>query len=236
MPNQTAFAELRDRFHHPHYLRHNARRLEHLASLQLPIRGRSVLEVGAGIGDLSSYFLDRDCRITITEPRKNSLEFLRNLYPNEDIRQLDLDVVAPDEVPAHEVVFCYGVLYHLADPENGLTVLSQATTRTLLLETCVTPGDKEQLIPIEEDANNPTEATAGRCWWPTRSWIHRRLCAQFPHVYQPMTQPAHPDFPLDWRDLKASTKLTRAIFIASRTPLQNPMLREELLEWHHPMS
>src|ERR1700689_3147468 len=32
------------------YLRHNARRLEHLASLRIPVAGMSVLEVGAGIG------------------------------------------------------------------------------------------------------------------------------------------------------------------------------------------
>ena len=30
-------------FHSHHYLRHNARRLEHLASLGLPVRGLSVL-------------------------------------------------------------------------------------------------------------------------------------------------------------------------------------------------
>ena len=51
-------------FHSWHYLRHNARRLEHLASLQIPIRGKSVLEIGAGIGDHSSYYLDRGCTVT----------------------------------------------------------------------------------------------------------------------------------------------------------------------------
>lgn len=47
-------------FHSYDYLRHNARRLEHLASLGLPITGRSVLEVGAGIGDHSHFYIDRE--------------------------------------------------------------------------------------------------------------------------------------------------------------------------------
>ena len=51
-------------FGNPADLRMNARRLEHLAGLGLPIAGRDVLEVGAGIGDLTSAFLDRGCQVT----------------------------------------------------------------------------------------------------------------------------------------------------------------------------
>ncbi len=38
------------------YRRHNSRRLEHLATLGLDLAGRKVLEVGAGIGDHTSFF------------------------------------------------------------------------------------------------------------------------------------------------------------------------------------
>ena len=61
-PSESAFRNFQ-------YLRMNARRLEHLASLGLPIAGREVLEVGAGIGDLTSFFLDRGCSVTAIEPR-----------------------------------------------------------------------------------------------------------------------------------------------------------------------
>lgn len=54
-------------FTNSHYQRINQRRLEHLASLHLPLENRSVLEVGAGIGDLTSFFLDRNCEVVITE-------------------------------------------------------------------------------------------------------------------------------------------------------------------------
>src|SRR5438045_3527021 len=56
-------------FHSWHYLRHTSRRLEHLASLSIPIFNTSVLEAGAGVGDHSHYYLDRGCQITITEAR-----------------------------------------------------------------------------------------------------------------------------------------------------------------------
>ena len=56
-------------FRDDRYLRHNARRLEHLASLGLDLLGKRVLEVGAGVGDHTGFFLDRDCSVLSTEPR-----------------------------------------------------------------------------------------------------------------------------------------------------------------------
>src|SRR6266540_6367515 len=78
-------------FHNHEYLRHNARRQEHLASLGIPVAGRSVLEVSAGIGDHSHYFLDRGCQLTITEAREENLRVLRRRYPSADIQRLDLE-------------------------------------------------------------------------------------------------------------------------------------------------
>jgi len=50
-PDPAAMEVALNDFHSVGYLRHNARRLEHLNSLGLDISGRSVLELGAGIGD-----------------------------------------------------------------------------------------------------------------------------------------------------------------------------------------
>jgi hypothetical protein len=50
------------------------------------------------------------------------------------------------------------------------------------------------------------------------------LRAEFPHVYLPATQPWHEEFPLDWSIPVAAAPYTRAIFIAARRPLDNPLL------------
>ena len=69
-----------------HYQRHNARRLEHLASLRLDLAGKRVLEVGAGIGDHTTFFLDRDCTVVATEPRpENCRVFAANLESSRRI-------------------------------------------------------------------------------------------------------------------------------------------------------
>src|SRR5262245_43859922 len=78
-------------FHSDHYLRHNARRLEHLASLRIPVAGLSVLEVGAGIGEHSHYYTDRGCQLTITEARQENLRLISQRYPNCTVRVLDME-------------------------------------------------------------------------------------------------------------------------------------------------
>jgi len=70
------------------YKRHNSRRQEHLASLGLDLTKQKVLEVGAGTGDHSSFFIDRSCDITITEARAPNLAVIKKNLPT-----LMLDIV-----------------------------------------------------------------------------------------------------------------------------------------------
>ena len=85
-------------FHTEFYRRHNARRQEHLATLGLDLSNKSVLEVGAGIGDHTTFFLDRGCNVLCTEPREENLDVIRRRFesdPRVAVEQLDLDAALP---------------------------------------------------------------------------------------------------------------------------------------------
>lgn len=217
-------------FHSHHYLRHNARRQEHLASLNIPVAGASVLEVGAGIGDHSNYFIDRGCRLTITEARQQNLKLLRERYPSTDVRHLDLDDPVPLENGPFDVVYCYGTLYHLSRPEAAIDYLGRCCAGMLLLETCVSFGDEVAVNSTPEDGRNPSQAVSGTGCRPTRPWVIRELKRHFEFVYLPRSQPNHEEFPVDWTcPDRHSAPLSRAVFVASRTPIDNPTLTDELL-------
>lgn len=219
-----------DSFHADHYLRHNARRLEHLASLRIPVAGMSVLEVGAGIGDHSHYYIDRGCKVTITEARTENLHCLRERYPDCSVRFLDMDAPSSVEGTPFDVVHCYGLLYHLNSPKQALSFLSQNTKGMLFLETCVSFGEDEKINLTSEKQSRPTQACSGTGCRPTRPWLFKELQRLFEHVYLPVTQPCHEEFPLDWSaPEKHKAILQRAVFIASRKPLENPMLTPSLV-------
>ena len=215
-------------FRSDHYTRHNARRLEHLASLRIPVAHRTVLEVGAGIGDHSHYYLDRGCSVVITEARAENLDYLRKRFPDGDVRHLDLE--APTELPdgPFDIVHCYGLLYHLGDPQGCLRFLARNTGSMLLLETCVSFGDDERINLVVED-DCPTQAASLAGCRPTRAWVFSRLKELFPYAYATTTQPNHEEFPLDWKAPDLSpTLLHRAVFVGSREPIENEFLSESL--------
>jgi hypothetical protein len=199
-----------------------------LASLGLDLAHQRVLEVGAGIGDHTSFFLDRGCTVVITEPQDQNATILRERYPENDVRQIDLNV-PPDDPIAADIVYCYGTLYHLTEPERALAWMARCATRLLLLETCVAAGDEDVLLEFDETPGLPENAVSGRGCRPTRPWLRRTLSEAFPYVYVPVTQPWHAEFPVDWsRPELPGAPLIRAVFVAARTMLASPALTTEL--------
>jgi Methyltransferase domain len=209
------------------YTRHNQRRQEHLASLGLDVFSKTVLETGAGVGDHTSFFLDRGCHVTITEPRAENLAMLRRRYPAQEVVALDLDNPTMEFGRSFEVVYCYGTLYHLSKPAIALEYLAKQCSGMTLLETCVSPGDSLAINVVAEPVRVRSQAFSGFGCRPTREWVFSELRRYFPHVYVPLTQPAHPEFPLDWSAVNGPA-LTRAVFVASREALSNPLLMESL--------
>lgn len=216
-------------FHSPPYLRHTARRLEHLASLGISVSDQTVLEVGAGVGDFSHYYLDRGCRVTITDARKSNLKYLRQRFPGENVQFLDLEDPVPLPNSPFDVVHCYGVLYHLAAPAVALEFLGGQCGRLLFLETRVSPGLDPSTTPFAEDPKTRSLSYSGTGCRPTRSWVFGELKKHFEFVYVPCTQPCLEDFPLDWEKPGLDPGSARAIFVASRDALENPVLSTELL-------
>jgi FkbM family methyltransferase len=220
-------------FHNVRYLRMNARRQEHLMSLGLPIRNKTVLEVGAGIGDLTSFFLDRGCTVTSIEPRPDNVDLFAaryaaaRLWPEDRLHVVQADVyhlARHGEVSPHSVLFCYGLLYHLDQPVAALDEMAASCSELLILETRVSYASGESIEYVKEDAADPTNSVSGQGCLPSRRWVYRQLSKRFEHVYMPLTQPAHEQFRLNWGLPEAPHGIHRAIFVASRRQIVNSVL------------
>lgn len=216
-----------------YYQRHNQRRQEHLASLCLPLSHKSVLEVGAGIGDHTSFFLDRQCQVVSTDGRRELLDLLQKRHANVTVFSWDIESPPPVEIPISQIVYAYGILYHTSSPLLALGYMASLCSEMLLLETCVSFGDEESVNLTGETINDPTQALRGTGCRPTRRWVFNALQALFPYVYLTKTQPCHEEFPVDWTCAKgeAPEGLTRSVFVASRAPLCNSNLSTVLLDY-----
>jgi SAM-dependent methyltransferase len=218
-----------------HYQRHNQRRLEHLSSLGLEFAGATVLEVGAGIGDHTSFFIDRGSRVVSTDAREENLKILRDRYPEIMTRNLNLD--DPDQTfnEVFDIVYCYGVLYHLKKPAEAIEFMSHSCRKMLLLETQVAFGNDDSNKPHGEDPKYPVASYEGRGCQPTRRWVYNQLKRHFEYVYLPITQPHHKEFLTDWTHPPLNQSVIRCVFIASRQKIMSDLLLDEIpmKQTHH---
>jgi len=225
-----------------HYVRHNMRRLEHLASLGLPLQNRTVLELGAGIGDHTLFYLDRGCSVVALEGREENVVTARKrmvriapIYSGNSAEFHSFDLEQPEAaerttpVAQADIVHCYGLLYHLKQPLPMLQWARGKCSDIMVVETAVSPGEKALLRTVMEDNTQASQALGEHGSRPTRAWVFNTLRRLFPYVYVPSTQPAHEEFPIDWRASQLDGKpLTRAVFIAALRPLGQHGLFERL--------
>lgn len=212
-----------------YYHRNTRRRLEHLASLNLDIWDKSVFEVGAGAGDHTDFFLDRNCKVVATEARQELLPIIRAKHGNRRVEIFQLDLNSPNEDYNEQfnIVYCYGLLYHLHDPESAIKYLADRCSGMALIATIVSYDQEKSITYAEEDPKFLLHSVSGTGCRPSRLWVYEELKKHFSHVYLPVTQPNYPQFPIDWTS-EGCEPLPQAIFIASRTSIENKLLVEEI--------
>lgn len=201
--------------------------LSWVTDLCRPHLGERVLEVGAGVGRLTGFFVERGCEIIATEGRpENVAEFARR-HPTIGARQADVEE-SLERLGRFDVVFCYGVLYHLESPLRALRNMAAVCDGLLLLETMVCDA-RLPLIRLEDETRAANQALAGVAHRPSPAWVVMAANrAGFDHVYGVAEPPNHPDFrfkPLGNLDTERDGALLRAVFIASRQPLESDRLQ-----------
>lgn len=214
-------------FFTPNALKINIARQDHLTSLGLDLKGKSVLEVGGGVGLHMELFEKLGCKVLSTDGRDENVAEIRRRYPHRAVRKFDLlDFDSYADIGKHDIVYCYGLLYHTPNPEGILQALSETCKEMILLETCVTPGDhlSQHLTREHDDADQALGYIGCR---PTRPWIMDRLRKFWGYAYTTRTQPRHPDFDLDWA-VPRSKILHRAVFVGCKHEIINASLVDVL--------
>jgi FkbM family methyltransferase len=215
-------------FDSPDALSINAARMAHLASLGLPLAGKTVLDLGSGVGHLAKSLLELGCQVTCVDGRPQNIAILRSRHPGIAAHVANVETDSLAAFGRFDIVFCYGLLYHLENPVAGLRNMAQACKDLLVLETVITDHSEPILRLLDEPPETWNQALGPLGNRPSPAFVALALTrAGFACVYAPNEPPHHPDFRFDWRgnlEFSRDGHLLRSIFIASRRPLQNPAL------------
>lgn len=218
-------------FNNLHYQKHNIARLNHLDKLGFDFNQKTVLEFGAGTGDHTYYLLIKGAKVFATDGRPELIDTIKSRFPVE-VANIDAEKETHrlSLLQKFDIIYCYGFLYHLSNPEEFLDAI-KGISDLLLLETCVSGDQMEDgIYLVNENSKNLTQALSGKGCRPTRNWIFKKLKQNYNFVYIPKSQPEHPEFPKDWNIsyYNSDYNLIRAIFIASNYRIENEKLQDYL--------
>ena len=196
----------------------NKSRIEHLDSLNLDLENKTVFETGCGgRGDFTKYLLSKNCEITLNDARENNILYLmKNIDKKLPYNTWDLNKSLPED-KKYDIIFSYGLLYHLYNPMEALRNLSNICTDMFIISTC-TNGKDDNIEYLKENGQN--QAYSNRGCRPGRNVIVNELRKYFEYVYVPINQPNHPEFPKKWPSKRGS----RFVLVASRNELNNEKL------------
>lgn len=225
-------------------LRLNSRRLELLGACGLaPVQER-VLDLGAGVGDLDSFFLDRGCEVVVTDAREQNLVSARADLANamegtDAARRLGFEVLHLERASGSGdrgrfgAVVCFGVLHLVERPAEAIAWAAAQARRVLLVDAVVTTGAGEAAHTVAAASGTADGAAGTRESRVTRGWLYARLREAMPHVYALRVRPRHEAYPGDWSaETTRRMRSARAMFVASRVPMANPWLVAGLPERH----
>jgi len=194
----------------------NVARQQHLAGLGLDLQNKRVLEIGAGIGLHTPFFLSRGCTVVVTDARPDNVEEARRRLPGVEVSKLDISNTSDiTYLGRFDLVYCYGLLYHVGNPDQVLARMASVCDDKILLETCVNISTEKTMIAVNDSGGNNSSATGSGCR-PSRSWVLDQLNQLWGHGYISVTQPSYPDFALNWENVGG---MNRSIFVGSRQPL-----------------
>lgn len=216
-------------FNSPFYKDITDARIMHIKSLGLPLSGKTLIDTGCGIGHFSDFLAKEGCQTFCVDGREENIRQLRNVYPKLNAEVVDLETSQILNYGKFDIVFCYGLLYHLADPFGFIKNAFKICNEMMLIETCITDSEFPVLRLLSEPKLNPTQAVSGMGCRPSPSYIVNCLkLAGFAYVYSPINLPRHKQFHYkrtnDFSCLKDGD-LIRDVFLASHREIENDNFR-----------
>jgi SAM-dependent methyltransferase len=207
-----------------HYEKLNVSRGAVVSGLLLELRPsldlQTAVDVGCGIGYFSGMLQSLGLRVTATDGRKENSEEAARRNPGISFEHYDAEDPALRTLGRFDLVFCFGLLYHLQNPLLAMGHLHAMTGKLLLVESVIFPGSDPVMGLVDE---GPTEDQGLNhfAFYPTETCLEKMLFrAGFSFVYEFAIKPEHPGY-----HHSGSLPKIRTMLAASNKPLQSGYLK-----------
>jgi len=158
-------------------------------------RLQSCIDVGCGPGWFTKRLIDYGLSVVGIDGRDELIQVARGRVPEGEFFQIDVESKREVAVlSSADLVFCFGLLYHVENPLRVIRNLELITKKILFIESIVIPEKRHSAILVEE-SNNETQGLTGLAVIPSGLLITKVLYSSgFRYVYEYLGYVPHNDF------------------------------------------
>jgi len=191
-----------------------------LSELIEPLGLKTAIDVGCGLGYFSGLLGSLDLRVTGVDGRQQNVEEAQRRFPRIAFQHCDAQDPALKALGQFDLVFCFGLLYHLENPLLTIRHLHAMAAKLLLVEAVIFPGE-EPIMALVDEGTTEDQGLNHFAFYPTEACLIKMLYRSgFSNVYDLTSQPNHPEY----HSGKNSRRI-RTILAASVEPLQSALLK-----------
>ena len=190
-----------------------------LAELTVSLGIKTAVDVGCGLGYFSGFLKSLGLDVTAVDGRMQNVEEAQRRNPDIRFFRFDAEDPAIRSLGKFDLVFCFGLLYHLENPFLAIRNLHAMTGKLLLGEGVIFPGDTPTMGLVDEFALDD-QGLNHIAFYPTEACLQKMsYCAGFRFLYRLTTLPAHVDY-----HRRGSTPKVRTMLAASHQLITCPQL------------
>jgi len=209
-----------ENFRTERYAKLNQVRWDHFLSIGIPLEGKTIYEPGAGIGDQTEWLLSQGvAHIWVQDGRECNADVIAQRFafdsrvtvlPDADLESGLLDPA--QQIPFVDLIFLYGVYYHIADRPPTFPVLHELAGMGEMIALDYLAGNDNE---VDYGYDNPSTALNQKGFRPYPETVLSALNDVWGYGYSPIKQ-------LEWTDPLAAE--TRLIAVGSHLLIDNPNL------------
>jgi SAM-dependent methyltransferase len=190
-----------------------------LGQLKPELDLENAIDVGCGLGHFSGLLNSLGFHVIGVDGRAENVNESARRFPAIQFLNINVEDAQITQLGTFDLVFCFGLLYHLENPLLAIRNLRAMTSSMLLVEGLIYPGD-DPIMGLVDETEYEDQGLRNFAFYPTESCLVKMLYrVGYANVYRFLMLAAHPEY----RDAPGRPR-NRTILAASLKPLTTELL------------
>lgn len=210
-------------FDQSHYDALNTARGETVARLLPDLKQRlnlkTALDLGCGLGHYADILHKLGLDVLAVDGRAENVQEASRRFPHLRFQVADAQDPALSELGKFDLVFCFGLLYHLENPFRVVRSIAALTSRVAIIEGIVYPSPEPAMVLMDENMG-ADQGLNFMAFYPSEPCLIKMLRRSgLAHCYNPERMPAHPEYHKSSNGFRR-----RTVLAATKESIESPLL------------